>query len=89
MYAWHSPSDTNDIEQYNKQKIADGKYAYIRSVLNSPEAFGLAWQSLFAKLENSAYSVENLPYFKILHEKTSNPLLGVFDVSFCVAVKPL
>lgn len=81
--------DTNDIEQYNKQEVAGGKYAYIRSVLNSPEAFGIAWQSLFSKLENSGFGVENLPCFKILHEKTSNPPQGVFDVSFCVAVKPL
>jgi len=81
--------ETKEIAPYNMQIIPEGKYAYIRAVLKHESEYGEAWEQLFSKILDGGYRLEERPCFKILHEENSDPQNGIFDLSFCAAVKSL
>jgi len=80
---------TKEISPYNTQIIAAGKYAYIRTVIKQESEYAEAWEQLFNKILDSGYQPDEKPCFKILHDEKSDPSHGMFDISFCAAVKPL
>ena len=74
---------------YNTQTIPAGKYAFIRTLLKQEGEYKQAWEQLFNEILNSGYQLNDAPCFKILHEEGSELEKGIFDISFCAAVKPL
>jgi len=80
---------TKEVAPYNIQIIPGGRYAYIRAILKQPREFDDAWQQLFSQISDVGYTLDERPCFKILHDENSDPKNGMFEVSFCAAIKPL
>ncbi|MDH5180398.1 MAG: AraC family transcriptional regulator [Gammaproteobacteria bacterium] len=80
--------DSKDVAPYTTQTIAAGKYAWLRTMVRAEHEFSAAWDQLFQQILEQGYQPEDRPVFKILHRESSDPQQGVFDVSFCAAVKP-
>lgn len=78
-----------NVSPYNSQAIPAGTYAFVRAVVKQEREFDTAWEQLFQQILDRGYQPEDLPCFTIVHHASSDPLNGVFDVSFCAAVKPL
>jgi len=79
----------SEVAPYNTQTISAGRYAYIRTIIKQENEYGEAWEQLFSQILDSGYQPEEKPCFKILHDEKSDPQHGVFEISFCAAVKPL
>lgn len=80
-------SEVSNVAPFNTQTIAAGKYAQIRTIVKNEHEFDMTWESLFQQILTSGYQPEDKPCFKILHNESSDPLKGIFDVSFCACVK--
>ena len=81
--------DIKEIAPYNTQIIPAGRYAYIRSVIKHNNEYEVVWEKLFKLILDGGYQLDDRPCFKLLHIENSDPQNGIFELSFCAAVRPL
>jgi len=71
---------------YNTQTIESNSHAVIRGIFDLNFDYEQAWGLLFSELFKQGCVPLDTPCYKVMHLATSDPMQGLFDISFCQAI---
>lgn len=72
---------------YNTQIVGSHTHGVMRGLFDLSFDYEGAWQQLFDSLFSQGLTPADTPCYKILNIENSDPVNGLFDISFCQAVE--